>query len=129
MQFESGALGTFIVSDATAAPWSWELNSGENSDYPQTDGNCYFIGGTQGSMTLPGLEFYRYAGKRGWKEPLICEREVVEPADPLARQLEHFLAVVRRESGPICPPADAAKTIAVMDKIRAACRFGLTQQN
>ena len=34
LRFANGALGTVTVSDATPAPWSWELTSGENPTYP-----------------------------------------------------------------------------------------------
>ncbi|MCA1371958.1 gfo/Idh/MocA family oxidoreductase, partial [Bradyrhizobium sp. BRP14] len=41
LRFANGALGTVTVSDATPAPWSWELSSGENPAYPRQDQPCY----------------------------------------------------------------------------------------
>ena len=35
LRFANGAIGTVTVSDATPAPWSWELASGENAAYPE----------------------------------------------------------------------------------------------
>jgi predicted dehydrogenase len=34
LRFASGALGTLAISDSAAAPWSWELTSGEDKAYP-----------------------------------------------------------------------------------------------
>ena len=56
LRFESGALGTMSVSDSIAAPWSWELTAAENPAYPRTGESCYLIGGTHGSIALPGGE-------------------------------------------------------------------------
>ncbi len=43
LRFAGGALGTITVSDAVAAPWSWELTSGEAAMYPQRPENCYLF--------------------------------------------------------------------------------------
>ena len=51
LQFDSGALGSLTGSDAVAAPWSWELGSGENPVYPrQADQPCYLLAGTGGRV-------------------------------------------------------------------------------
>lgn len=54
LEFASGALGTVTVSDAVAAPWSWELTAGENPAYPRQDQSCYQIGGTRARSPFPG---------------------------------------------------------------------------
>jgi predicted dehydrogenase len=38
--FESGALGTFIVSDAVASPFTWDLASGQALYFPHQPANC-----------------------------------------------------------------------------------------
>ena len=64
LTFRSGAIGTVSISDAAAAPWSWELTSGENGAYPCTDQFCYLIAGMEGSLSIPagGL-----APRKRWK--------------------------------------------------------------
>lgn len=54
LKFKGGALGTINVSDTIVAPWSWELTARENPAYPPTAESTYFIGGTHGSLELPG---------------------------------------------------------------------------
>ena len=120
LRFGSGALGTFAISDATVAPWSWELTAGENTDYPQNNASCYFIGGNNGSFSLPDLELWSYEGERSWNAPLLRRRLVITPCDPLVAQLDHFIEIIRGKAEPICDAFDAARTIKVIEDIKAA---------
>ncbi|TCR59417.1 Gfo/Idh/MocA family oxidoreductase [Bosea sp. BK604] len=123
-RFANGALGTATVSDATPSPWSWELSSGENKAYPQRDGHCYLIAGSEGSLALPKLEHWRYEGKAGWWEPLSQSDRGVPAVEPLAEQLRHFCAVIRGEEQPITSAADAAQTLAVVEAVSEAAATG-----
>lgn len=120
LRFANGALGTLTVSDAVAAPWSWELASGENPVYPRQDASCYFFAGTEGSLAVPSLALYSYKGKKGWYEPLSFEKLKVESEDPQARQLRHFCRVIRGEEKPRIDGADATRTLEVVEAIRKA---------
>jgi predicted dehydrogenase len=122
MRFADGALGTITLSDAAAAPWSWELTAGENSAYPQCVADCYLIAGTEGSLAVPSLRLWRYGKDQGWNAPLIEEQAAVEPADPYEMQLRHFCAVVRGEEPPLVTARDAGVTLAVTCAIHEAAR-------
>jgi predicted dehydrogenase len=117
LRFENGALGTITVSDTVAAPWSWEIGSGENPVYPQRTENCYLFCGTGGSLAVPRMELWRYTGRTGWHAPLEKETFEVEQADPQARQLRHFLAVIRGQEPPRASGADATRTLEVVQDI------------
>lgn len=125
-RFANGALGTATVSDIAPSPWSWELSSGENKAYPQRDGHCYLIAGSEGSLALPKLEHWHYEGRAGWWEPLARSDRGVPPVEPLAEQLRHFCAVIRGEEEPITNAADAAQTLAVVEAVAEASRTGGT---
>jgi predicted dehydrogenase len=125
LRFASGALGTLVVSDASPAPWSWELTSGEAQRYPQRPGDCYFIAGTEGSLSLPSSTAWHYAATPSWTEPLAGVRRDVVAADPQPRQLAHFLRVARRAERPRIDAADAFRTLAVTTAIAdSAARRG-----
>jgi predicted dehydrogenase len=124
LQFASGALGTLTVSDTAAAPWSWELTSGENAFYPRNDENCYLIAGTEGALTVPKLELWRYGAAKGWGSPLSCERIEVSVVDPLVRQLQHFCRTIRGKEEPRITGADATRTLASVQAIQEAARTG-----
>jgi predicted dehydrogenase len=124
LRFVGGALGTITLSDAVAAPWSWEITSGEAPNYPQRPENCYLFAGTDGSLAVPKLELWRYDGETGWLAPLSCERLEVGPEDPQVRQLRHFCRVIRGEEKPLITGSDATQTLAVTLAIREAAETG-----
>lgn len=112
VRFASGALGTLTISDIAAAPWSWELTSGENPFYPQRVGeSCYFVAGTEGALAVPAMTLWQYRGTRGWSHPLDAQRIAIETIDPMAAQFMHFLRVVRGEEPPRVTAADALLTL------------------
>jgi len=126
LRFAGGALGTVTVSDAVAAPWSWELASGESAQYPaRRHEPCYFFSGTAGSLALPEMDFWSYkGGKTGWHAPLSSERIAVAGEDPQVRQLRHFIRVARGEEAPRVGGADATRTLAVVLAMHEAARSG-----
>jgi predicted dehydrogenase len=119
-----GALATITVSDAVAAPWSWELTSGENPIYPPQRENCYLFAGTEGGLAVPSLKRWFYGENKGWTAPLLRERIAVEPADPMMRQLRHFCRVIRGEEAPRITGADATRTLEVAQSILEAAASG-----
>ncbi|MCC5621663.1 Gfo/Idh/MocA family oxidoreductase [Nostoc sp. CHAB 5715] len=123
-RFANGALGTATVSDVTPTPWSWELSSGENKAYPQRDGLCYLIAGSEGSLSIPSLERWHYEGRQGWWEPLLRDSLAITPLEPLAEQIRHFCAVIRGTEAPITDATDAARTLAVIEAVGEAARRG-----
>lgn len=124
LRFTGGALGTVTLSDAVAAPWSWEITSGENPFYPQRPESCYLFAGTEGSLAVPALALWHYPGERGWGAPLACDRIEVAAADPLVRQLRHFCRVVRGEAEPRITGPDATRTLAATLAVHRAAESG-----
>jgi predicted dehydrogenase len=120
LRFANGALGTVTLSDSAAAPWAWELTSGEYAFYPREHENCYFFAGTEGSLGFPKMELWRYTGKKGWYAPLSKETVGVGNGDSQARQLRHFCRVIRGEEAPRSSGADATRTLAVVEAIKQA---------
>ncbi|MDH1729674.1 Gfo/Idh/MocA family oxidoreductase [Pseudomonas chengduensis] len=126
LQFEGGALGSLTGSDGVAAPWSWELDSGENPVYPrQADQPCYLLAGTCGALSIPQLKrwHYREAGA-GWHQPLQQVQEHFDAGEALHRQLLHFVQVARGQVQPLVSAADAGRTLALVEAIRQAAESG-----
>ena len=124
LRFENGALGTVTVSDATPAPWSWELASGENTAYPKQDQPCYLFAGTTGSLAVPTMELWSYPGDSGWYAPLGRTAVGAATLDPLVEQLRHFTAVIAGREAPLISVEDAMGTLAVVEAVREAARSG-----
>jgi predicted dehydrogenase len=126
LKFDSGALGTFNVSDSVVSPWSWEPTTGENPIYPRTNRSCYYIGGTHGSLTLPELAVWSNPGKHGWHEPLMAERLFAADEDPLRLQIQQFCRVIRGEEAPLVPGREGLKTLKVIEAVKTAARSGIS---
>lgn len=127
LRFQSGALGTFMLSDTAAAARSWEQTSQENAAYATyPDEDCYVIAGTSGSLSIPTmrLKTYASAGDRSWSKPFETAVAGTTRDDPLARQMEHFGRVVRGEENPIVSARDGLQNLRVTEAIAEAARSG-----
>jgi predicted dehydrogenase len=125
LRFANGALGTVTVSDATPAPWSWELSSGENAAYARENQPCYLFAGTKGSLSVPTMELWSYPGDAGWFSSLARTDVTAANDDPLVEQLLHFLAVIARREAPLITVEDAMGTLAVVEAVQQAARSGM----
>jgi predicted dehydrogenase len=113
LNFANGAIGTFIVSDATPSPWNWESTSRESAITPYELENCFTIAGTKGSLSIPQLQHWSYDTPDGaWAHPLTRRTLPLRHADPYPRQLHHFARVIRGEEKPVIDAAEGARTLA-----------------
>jgi predicted dehydrogenase len=129
LRFANGALGTFMLSDTAGSARSWEQTSQENKNYATyPDEDCYVIVGTDGSLAVPTMRLRTYARKedRSWWKPFRTGVAPTERTDPLARQLEHFCAVIRGETAPRVTARDGLANLRVTEAIAEAARTGTT---
>ncbi len=126
-RFENGALGTANISDTIVAPWNWEHNASENRDFPRSDQNFLYIGGTHGSLSLPRLELWTNDGGRSWLNPFSATRIAAHEENPLDRQILQLCRVARGEEPPLVPGVDGLRTLEVVDAVRRAAASGMTE--
>ena len=129
LRFESGVLGTFMLSDTAACARSWEQTSQENPAYTSyADEDCYVIAGTNGSLSVPTMRLKTYARPedRSWWKPFEVGVVAIQRDDPIRRQMEHFGAVVRGEEEPLVTARDGLANLRVTEAIVAAARSGTT---
>jgi predicted dehydrogenase len=125
LSFASGALGTFLLSDAAASVRSWEQTSGENRAYAHAaDQDCYHVSGTRGSLSIPTMRVTTFADEPSWFAPFAVDVVDVRRDDPLARQLDHFIAVARGETAPLVTARSALETLRVTLAVDRAARTG-----
>lgn len=128
VRFESGAIGSFIASDAAASPWGWDQSTEDFNSFPFIPDNAaYFLAGSSGALSVPNLAHYSYASEEAnWHHPL--SRRYVEKGtgDSYNRQMAHFVEVVRGTASPIVSVADAAQTQALIEAARHAGETGST---
>jgi predicted dehydrogenase len=125
LRFANGAIGTFVVSDATASPWNWESTSRESAITPYELENCFIVAGTKGSLTIPQLQHWSYDKPDGaWADPLTRRTLPVRHADPYPRQLRHFARVIRGEEPPVIDAAEGTRTLAATLAIAESAKTG-----
>ena len=129
LQFASGVLGSFMLSDTAASARNWEHTSQENKAYPSYDDeDCYVISGTNGSLSVPTMRIKTYppAEDRSWWKPFEVGVVGMLRDDPLKHQMEHFGAVVRGEAQPLVSASDGLQNLRVTEAITQAARSGQT---
>jgi predicted dehydrogenase len=125
LTFESGVLGTLIVSDTASTPWSWEWGSRENPAFPFDTENCFTVAGTEGCLAVPSLVHrWHDPGRQSWEIPLTTKRHHVVLADAYVEQLRNFAAVIRGTEAPVLSGRDGAKTLATTLAISQSARNG-----
>jgi predicted dehydrogenase len=131
LRFENGSLGSLILSDAAAAPRSWEQTSGDDPAYARyADQDSCFVAGTLGSIAIPTLQRWQVKGEGSWNEAMrtdtLSAATTAASVDPLARQLDHFCDVIEGRCPPKVTVDDAARSLSVTLAIIQAVQTGGT---
>lgn len=127
LRFDNGALGSFLISDAGASPWSFEAGSFENPAIAGTGQDYLRIIGTQGALEFPSLRLWLadYAGEVEWSKGLSPNASDPFPRiDPILAQMERFAHVVAgAEDDVLCSGADglAAMEATLATALSAKC--------
>ncbi|KAL4863421.1 hypothetical protein BDV12DRAFT_189685 [Aspergillus spectabilis] len=127
LQFSSGVVGTFIVSDNVASPFGWEAATGDNPLYPPAPVSvaCYQIFGTDGTLTEPDGNLWTYDAAHarsqglevGWNVPI--RRQVLEVSNgvPFQQQTEHLARVLQGLEQPRCSGEDGLAAVEVCEAV------------
>ena len=130
VRFQDGALGTFILSDQTPSPWTWEFATGENPAFPRSGQNACRFMGTKAALDFPNLTLWSHdEGESGWNQPTRPHPVEHGLGDAFAAQCRHFCAVIRGDEAPRITAADARETLratlAVFDAAESGSRVML----
>ena len=131
LQFASGALGTFMLSDTAACARSWEQTSQENKAYPSYDDeDCYVVTGTRGSLSVPTMRLKTYPSPEdcSWWKPFESSTVAMVRDDPLKHQIAHFVQVIQGQAEPLVSARDGMLNLRVTEAIAQAAREGRTVQ-
>jgi predicted dehydrogenase len=127
LRFESGIVGTFLLSDAVISPHNFETGTGENPTIPKEGRDFYRILGSEASLSVPDMTRWTYPGDRkDWTEKLGCEiLKVPEMKVPFELQIEHFVKVIRGEEEPSCSGVEGLRAVMVCEAIRNSMKTNL----
>lgn len=131
LRFDSGVLGSFVLSDTAASARSWEQTSQENKAYPSYgDEDCYVLSGTLGTLAVPTMRLKTYADAQqaSWWLPFELGEVDLVREDPLKRQLDHFVQIILGQAEPLVSVRDGLQNLRVVEAITQAVRTGQAVQ-
>jgi len=124
MKFANDAVGTFVLSDRTPTPWTWEMALGENARFPKSGQNAIRFMGTKGALEFPNLVLWAHADASGnWQDEIVPEVIETPFIDAYVAQCKHLCAVVRGTESPIIDAENGGKSL---DATLAAVRSAIT---
>lgn len=110
LRFVSGTLGSFLISDAAASPWSFETGSFENPAIGGTGQDYLRLIGTSGALEFPSLTQWvaDQPGEVNWSTALIRKPGLeFARVDPIAEQMIRFAHVMEGQADDVlCSGAD-----------------------
>lgn len=111
-RFKNGALGTFMLSDQSHSPWTWEQAFGENAAFPPTKQNSIRFMGTEGSLDFPNLTLWKsVSGESNWTNEIVATDIPHAQQDAYIMQLAHFAQVIQGNEIPLVSAQDATDTL------------------
>lgn len=130
LRFQSGATGTFLISDAGASPWAFEAATAENPAIAVRGDDPLRLIGTTGALSCPSLTHWKGDGGSDWQYPMAVQPgPTLETCDPIAIQLERFAALVQgHQDELLATGAEGLRTICVLDAIQRSSQTGTVQQ-
>ncbi|WGW05714.1 Gfo/Idh/MocA family protein [Tropicibacter oceani] len=114
-RFANGALGSFLISDAGASPWSFEAASYENPAIAGSGEDYVRLVGSAGALAFPSLTRWGRSapGEIEWSKPLgRTDGQSFDRIDPLLAQIDRFAAVVAgARDDVLCTGTDGIKAM------------------
>ncbi len=128
LRFQSGAVGTFIISDNTPSPYNFESGTGENPLVPKTGQDFYRIFGSEATLSVPDMTLWSYTGKekKSWHQEMTEAKIPVVDAVPFELQLDHFVKVIRGQEKPSCTAQAGLAALRVCQAIKEALKDNST---
>ncbi len=134
LRFANGAVGSVLMSDAGASPWSFEAASFENPAIAGSGEDYLRFTGTLGALAFPSLTRWGRSGpgEVEWSKPLARGAgPQFDRIDPLLAQIDRFAAVMAgRADDVLCTGQDGLAALemtlatALAGKERRSVRAG-----
>jgi predicted dehydrogenase len=125
LEFDSGAIGTFLLTDSGVSPWTMEQGLGEVPDFPYSGENDYRFVGSKGSLEFPQMtQWMQENDVRNWNYPHIARKHFAGRVDPYTAQLSHFRDVISGKIPSVQTVEDGARTLIAAAAVSEAAEAG-----
>jgi predicted dehydrogenase len=129
LTFDSGVVGTFLMSDAAVSPWTMEQGIGEVVEFPYSGASGFRFLGTKGSLESPGMVLWTQAdASPDWNKPIMKRRLKRDGREPYAAQLSHFRDVIRNGAPSVQTVEDGTRTLIATLAVRESAANGTVVQ-
>lgn len=127
LRFESGVVGSIVLSDSAASPWSWEQATGENDPaFPMNRQNSYRFLFERGGLEFPELKVWQQT-EPSWNAPFEVSSQAMltEPMRGVfAAQIDHFYSVANRTEAPLVTAQDGLAALNAAIAVKEAIVSG-----
>lgn len=123
LRFDNGVVGTVILSDAGASPWSFEAATGENPNIAYSGMDYLRISATKGAISLPSGRVWTGAETEAptWGDRLrLTPGQPQLSVDPLLDQVARFATEI--SGGPASGLCSANEGLSALE-ITLACAY------
>ena len=125
MGFANGAVGTFVLSDRTPSPWTWEMALGESVKFPRTGQNAIRFMGTKGALEFPNLVLWTHDESDGdWQKEIHPQGIETAFIDAYIVQCRHLCAAANGTETPRIDALEGSKSLEATLAAAAAASDG-----
>lgn len=119
LKFENDVICTLNASEEVVSQASWRVTAGETDKYSKTGQSCLWIGGTEGTLSIPDLAFWSYGdSEASWDSRLQVEKIKSNPSiSSVVAELLDFECVIQSNKTPVCSGDDALSSMRLVEKL------------
>ncbi len=119
LKFENDLICTVNASDEVVSQANWFLTAGETDKYSRTGQSCLWIGGSEGTLSIPDLAFWSYGDtEASWESRLQVEKIKSDSrASAVIAVLLDFECVIYDKKVPVCSGEDASISMRLIETL------------
>jgi len=119
LKFENEVICTLNASDEVVSQANWYVTAGETDKYSKTGQSCLWIGGTEGTLSIPDLAFWSYGNtEASWDSRLQVDKIKSDArVGSVVAELFDFEYVIQGKKTPVCSGEDALSSIRLVETL------------
>ena len=119
LKFENEVICTLNASDEVVSQANWYVTAGETDKYSKTGQSCLWIGGTEGTLSIPDLAFWSYGNTEASWDSRLQVKKIKSNArvGSVVAELLDFECVIQDNKTPVCSGEDALSSMRLVETL------------